>query len=97
MRVKLLRCYFKNCNIATGIYLNYEWIDTFLGKFCDIDIDSCIGHPCPQEGAICSDLTPWEEKILKRGYNCTCPEGFLTMEGQCLGQYFIMDCIHFIE
>lgn len=50
--------------------------DFHLGFDCSHDFNGCSNNPCAL-GRNCTDLTPEQEKILGRSFNCsTCPVGY---------------------
>ncbi|XP_061188876.1 mucin-like protein [Saccostrea echinata] len=55
----------------------------FTGENCEQDIDACVQSPCSLDRN-CTDLTPTEEVILGRGYNCSeCPPGYMDVGTKC--------------
>ncbi|XP_062609554.1 uncharacterized protein LOC134271353 [Saccostrea cucullata] len=55
----------------------------YSGDRCETNTDACLSGPCPLNRE-CIDLTPEEEFILGRGYNCSdCPSGFVDVENKC--------------
>ncbi|XP_062605769.1 uncharacterized protein LOC134267580 [Saccostrea cucullata] len=55
----------------------------YSGEDCEQDIDACVQSPCSLDRN-CTDLTPAEEVILGRGYNCSeCPPGFVDVDTKC--------------
>ncbi|VDI38554.1 Hypothetical predicted protein [Mytilus galloprovincialis] len=63
-----------SCNCTTG----------WSGDDCDINTDSCADNPCAL-GRTCIDLTPPDEVLAGRGYNCSnCPPGYnITDDEKC--------------
>ncbi|XP_061188930.1 uncharacterized protein LOC133197100 [Saccostrea echinata] len=55
----------------------------YTGQDCENDIDGCAQSPCAQ-GRNCTDLTPEEERVQGRGYNCSdCPTGYFLSDNKC--------------
>ncbi|XP_062609556.1 uncharacterized protein LOC134271356 [Saccostrea cucullata] len=55
----------------------------YSGENCEQDIDACVQSPCSLDRN-CTDLTPAEEVILGRGYNCSeCPPGYVDVDTKC--------------
>ncbi|XP_063411483.1 uncharacterized protein LOC134694404 [Mytilus trossulus] len=63
-----------SCNCTTG----------WSGDDCDINTDRCADDPCAL-GRTCIDLSPPDEELAGRGYNCSnCPVGFtITDDEKC--------------
>lgn len=56
------------------------------GEHCDENIDGCEDNPCPL-GRNCTDLSPVEEGLLGRAYNCSeCPSGYDEIDNKCQGK-----------
>lgn len=56
-----------------------------IGEKCNIDTNGCLQNPCPLERN-CTDLSPEEETLFGRGYNCSsCPLGYEDVENKCQG------------
>ncbi|KAK2175052.1 hypothetical protein NP493_751g01001 [Ridgeia piscesae] len=54
------------------------------GDHCEFDLDGCQDNPCTA-GTNCSDVTPEEQVIHGKSYNCSeCPAGTEDNEGICL-------------
>lgn len=75
--------------IFQAIYQVYKEYNCFLffqtGDMCDTDTDGCSNNPCPL-GRNCTDLSPEEETLFDRGYNCSsCPLGYKDVENKCQG------------
>ena len=59
----------------------------FVGDHCEFDLDGCQDNPCTA-GTNCSDVTPEEQVIHGKSYNCSeCPAGTEDNEGICLREY----------
>lgn len=55
------------------------------GDNCEREVDACLEVPCSLNRH-CTDLSPEEESILERGYNCSdCPPGYDTSDDSCSG------------
>ncbi|XP_062605771.1 uncharacterized protein LOC134267581 isoform X2 [Saccostrea cucullata] len=55
----------------------------YSGENCEQDIDACVQSPCSLDRN-CTDLTPAEEVMMGRGYNCSeCPPGFVDVDTKC--------------
>ncbi|CAG2228191.1 unnamed protein product [Mytilus edulis] len=63
-----------SCNCTTG----------WSGDDCDINTDRCADDPCAL-GRTCIDLSPPDEVLAGRGYNCSnCPAGYtITDDEKC--------------
>ena len=56
------------------------------GEHCDENIDGCEDNPCPL-GRNCTDLSPVEEGLVGRAYNCSeCPSGYDEIDNKCQGR-----------
>lgn len=61
-----------------------EWF--VLGDNCENETDACLEDPCSLDRE-CTDLTPEEESVLGRGYNCSaCPPGYDEVDADCFGK-----------
>ena len=61
----------------------------FEGDFCNEDYDGCGNKPC-LAGTNCTDLSPAEEVLAGKGFNCsTCPVGYFEdlTDFNCIGEY----------
>ena len=60
----------------------------FLGNDCENETDACQENPCTLNRT-CIDLSPKEEILLGRGYNCSpCPRGYDEIDSSCIGISF---------
>ena len=51
-------------------------------------MDACQESPCSLNRE-CIDLSPREEILLGRGYNCSaCPPGYDEIDSSCIGKFF---------
>ncbi|VDI38553.1 Hypothetical predicted protein [Mytilus galloprovincialis] len=61
-----------SCNCTTG----------WSGDDCDINTYGCADNPCAL-GRTCIDLSPSDEVLLGRGYNCSkCPPGYVITDDE---------------
>ncbi|XP_052721310.1 uncharacterized protein LOC128192563 [Crassostrea angulata] len=62
-----------SCDCRTG----------YTGDDCEHEVDGCAQDPCPH-GRNCTDLSPEQEELFHRGYNCSaCPHGFRDVDEKC--------------
>lgn len=55
------------------------------GDNCESEVDACLEMPCSLNRQ-CTDLSPEEESVLGRGYNCSaCPPGYDKSDDSCSG------------
>uniref|UniRef100_A0A8W8MTE0 Uncharacterized protein n=2 Tax=Magallana gigas TaxID=29159 RepID=A0A8W8MTE0_MAGGI len=55
----------------------------YTGDNCESEVDACLEMPCSLNRQ-CTDLSPEEESVLGRGYNCSaCPPGYDTSDDSC--------------
>ena len=60
----------------------------FSGNDCENETDACQENPCSLNRT-CIDLSPKEEILLGRGYNCSpCPRGYDEIDSSCIGISF---------
>lgn len=65
----------------------YAFSFWLLGDDCEREVDGCAQDPCPH-GRNCTDLSPEQEELFHRGYNCSaCPHGFRDVDEKCEGTY----------
>ena len=58
------------------------------GNDCEKEMDACQESPCSLNRE-CIDLSPKEEILLGRGYNCSaCPPGYDEIDSSCIGKFF---------
>ena len=59
----------------------------FVGESCEEDFDGCADSSCTA-GTNCTDLTPQQEAVSGRAFNCSaCPGGYEEDDGVCVGTY----------
>ena len=57
------------------------------GIDCEKETDACQDSPCSLNRT-CIDLSPKEEILLGRGYNCSaCPPGYDEIDSSCIGNF----------
>ncbi|XP_078333705.1 uncharacterized protein LOC111101935 [Crassostrea virginica] len=56
----------------------------YFGNDCEKETDACQESPCSLNRT-CIDLSPKEEILLGRGYNCSvCPPGYAEIDSSCI-------------
>ena len=67
-------------------YINQNMIH-YSGNDCENETDACQETPCSLNRT-CIDLSPKEEILLGRGYNCSaCPHGYDEIDSSCIGNF----------
>ena len=67
-------------------YINQNMIH-YSGNDCENETDACQETPCSLNRT-CIDLSPKEEILLGRGYNCSaCPLGYDEIDSSCTGRF----------
>lgn len=55
----------------------------YFGDNCENETDACLESPCSLDRE-CTDLSPEEESVLGRGFNCSaCPPGYDEIDDDC--------------
>lgn len=72
------------CSISVLLIILSKSID--LGDNCENETDACLESPCSLDRE-CTDLSPEEESVLGRGFNCSaCPPGYDEIDDDCFGK-----------
>ena len=59
----------------------------YSGNDCENETDACQETPCSLNRT-CIDLSPKDEILLGRGYNCSaCPLGYDEIDSSCTGRF----------